>query len=77
MSNLKSDKYYHQKKYYRNNKALLNRGRTLRTYRNKYGEFMANDERINMFRQHKKHYLFLKELDKELLLHFLQFYYII
>ncbi len=77
MSKIATDKYYHQKSYYRLHKERLNRRKTLNSYKKKYGEFMADNSRIFEFRQNKKAYLCLKDLNKEVLIHFLKIYEII
>lgn len=77
MSKISTDKYCHQKLYYRQHKERLNRRKTLNSYKKKYGEFMANNSRIIEFRQNKKAYLSLKDLNREVLIHFLKIYEII
>ena len=67
----KRDEYRHQKQYYRNNKKKLNQQRVLLNYRKKYGNYINSQEKINTFKKHKKIYLMLKDLDKDMLNYFL------
>ena len=66
----KKDQYRGQKKYYLKNKAKLNQQRVLLNYRKKYG-YINTLDKIKIFKKHKKIYLLLKELDRDMLNHFL------
>ena len=67
----KIDPYKWQKNYYRNNKQKLNQQRVVLNYRKKYGAYLNNKNKIDIFKKHKKIYLQLKDLDKDMLLYFL------
>jgi len=71
MSNIniiaKTDMFRHQKLYYRRNKDKLNKRRVLANYKHKYSGIIDTQEKLEKFRKHKKLYLQLKLLDKELL----------
>ena len=60
-----------QKNYYRNNKQKLNQQRVVLNYRKKYGNYINSKEKIDIFKKHKKTYLQLKALDKDMMLCFL------
>ena len=65
------DPYKWQKNYYRKNKQKLNQQRVILNYKKKYGAYINSQDKIDIFKKHKKIYLELKNLDKDMLLYFL------
>ena len=70
-SEKKRDEYRHQKQYYRKNKQKLNQQRVILNYRKKYGSYINSQDKIDIFKKHKKIYLQLKDLNKDMMLYFL------
>lgn len=71
MSKCKIDPYFHQKAYQQKNKEKINELRVIYNHKKKYGKFLNTTDKIQTFKKHKTIYLKLKELDKDLVLHFL------
>ena len=65
------DTYYHQKQYAKRNRNRLNDYRVVYRHRKKYFKFLDNKEKVETFKKHKKYYLMLQNLDRDLCLQIL------